>query len=385
MRSAPDTVSGRVSSRVRDPILWNDVTQLGKTVLAAVVAWVLATSVFDLPQSFLAPWAALLVVHATVYRTFSRGLRQVSAAVLGVVLAWAIGNALGLDTYAVMVVLAVGLMVGALPWFGEESTTVAATALVVLTTGFSDDDSMLVSRLLDTGIGIAVGLLVNLLVWPPLRRRTTITALDRIDDRIGDLVADIGETLESGCTDDDVGDWVDRTSVLDQEVDDAWALVRHAQESARMNPRRSAREVRDPREWRSLLQRMEQSIAEIRSMARTLGHDTSCRDDWDPRFRDCWIELLRDAGAAISAADPIPIRGTLDKLNELVDELGVRSPTPDLWPVYGGLIINLRNLLDAMEEVAVANPLGQPPLPFRVRRPGSAAPDRPPRRASRES
>ena len=50
-----------------------------------------------------------------------------------------------------------------------ETTTAAATALVVLTTGVSDDTSVLFSRLIDTGIGIAVGLLVNLLVWPPLR------------------------------------------------------------------------------------------------------------------------------------------------------------------------------------------------------------------------
>ena len=62
---------------------WTAVLQLVKTVVAAVVAWVLASQVFALPQAFLAPWAALLVVHATVYRTFSRGLRQVTGAVLG--------------------------------------------------------------------------------------------------------------------------------------------------------------------------------------------------------------------------------------------------------------------------------------------------------------
>ena len=84
--------------RAHDPVFWNDITQLLKTVLAAVLAWVLATEAFSLPQSFLAPWAALLVVHATVYRTFSHGLRQVTAAVVGVVLAWAVGNGLGLDT-----------------------------------------------------------------------------------------------------------------------------------------------------------------------------------------------------------------------------------------------------------------------------------------------
>jgi hypothetical protein len=63
--------------RLRDPVAWSDLIQLVKTVVAAVLAWVLATDVFGLPQAFLAPWAALLVVHATVYRTFSRGLRQV--------------------------------------------------------------------------------------------------------------------------------------------------------------------------------------------------------------------------------------------------------------------------------------------------------------------
>ena len=72
-------------SRLRDPLFWGDVVQLGKTVLAAVLAWVVAAELLDLSQPFLAPWAALLVVHATVYRTFSRGLQQVAAAVVAVV------------------------------------------------------------------------------------------------------------------------------------------------------------------------------------------------------------------------------------------------------------------------------------------------------------
>ena len=80
--------------RLHDPMSWTEWLQLVKTVVAAVIAWLLAERVFDLPQSFLAPWAALLVVHATVYRTFSRGLRQVTGAVLGVLLAWA-GRELG--------------------------------------------------------------------------------------------------------------------------------------------------------------------------------------------------------------------------------------------------------------------------------------------------
>ena len=36
------------------------------------------------------------------------------------------------------------------------------------------------------------------------------------------------------------------------------------------------------------------------------------------------------------------------------------------WPVYGALIINLRNIIDAMDVVAEANPIGGSRLPLRV-------------------
>ena len=362
---APEGRRARHRERWRDPVFWTDVTQLVKTVAAAVIAWVVATSVLDLPQSFLAPWSALLVVHATVYRTFSQGARQVGAAVLGVLVAWAVGNTLGLDPTAVAVALTLGLVIGSASWFTDEATTIAATALVVLTTGFSDDDSMLVSRLLDTGIGIAVGLLVNLTVWPPLRSRTAIAAMDAMDDRIGQLLVDMGEGLATGFSGDDVEAWIDRTRSLDEELDSAWALVRQAKESARMNPRRSASELRDPRQWVDLMHRMEQALADTRSMARTLAHALDVEQEWDAEARERYVEILRLGGAGIIEADPDEIHAARIRLDDLVGHLQVQAPGPELWPVYGGLIINLRNILAAMDEVARANPLQQPPLPFR--------------------
>jgi hypothetical protein len=38
--------------------------------------------------------------------------------------------------------------------------------------------------------------------------------------------------------------------------------------------------------------------------------------------------------------------------------------------VHGALIVNLRNMLDAMDEVAAANPMRPPPVPLRLGRPG---------------
>ena len=152
MASDATDARAQVRANLRDPVKWTEVLQLLKTVVAAVVAWILASQVFELPQAFLAPWAALLVVHATVYRTFSRGLRQVAGAVLGVLLAWVVGSYVGLSATGVSVLLVVGLLAGSVRWFRDESTAVAATGLIVLTTGFSTQDQVLVDRLFDTSI-----------------------------------------------------------------------------------------------------------------------------------------------------------------------------------------------------------------------------------------
>ena len=355
-------MEGSITGRMRDPIFWNGVTQLVKTVVAAVVAWVLAASTLDLPQPFLAPWSALLVVHATVYRTFSQGLRQVVATVAAVLLAALVGHLLGFDTVAVAVLLTLGLLLGSWRWFGTEATTVATTGLVVLTTGLTDDPQLL-ARLVDTGIGVAVGMLVNLSVWPPLLRRTAIEAMNRIDDRVGELLQDIGSALESGCEEADVEEWVDRTRDIDADLDRAWALVRQARESARMNPRRQARQFRDPRQWHGLLHRTEQAVAETRSMARTLTGPAGQRDAWDAPFADRWTALVTRAGRAIADADAEAIFDVRRELDALVADLG-EYPASAQWPVQGALVINLRNILDAMDEVALASPLDEPPRPL---------------------
>ena len=106
-------------------------------------------------------------------------------------LAFAAGALLGLSALVVGTVVLVGLLAGSVRGLRAETTTAAATALVVLTTGYSDDGGMLVARLLDTGIGIVVGLLVNLFVWPPLRDRSAAHLIGAIDDRIGALLCDI--------------------------------------------------------------------------------------------------------------------------------------------------------------------------------------------------
>jgi uncharacterized membrane protein YgaE (UPF0421/DUF939 family) len=347
-----------IIEKLRDPVVWSRVAQASKIVLAAVLAWVLVTDVVGLSQSFLAPWAAILVVQATVYRTFSTGVREVVAAVAGVLIAWTVGTTLGLGPLPVALAVGLGLIIGAMPWFGSDHTSTAATALIVLTTGSSTQGVFLVDRLADTGIGVGVGLLVNLLVWPPLQRRSTVAAIDQIDDKVGDLLVDMAAGLEQGEVADQVHGWIERTRQLDDELDQAWALVRQARESARMNPRRSARGLRDPREWNRLLLRLEQGVAESRSLARTIA---LAKDGVDPSFRRRWTVALREAGEAIQDADAERLETVRETIRALAD--AGPSEHADRWPVEGAALINLRNITESFAMVTEANPLGRPPLP----------------------
>ena len=347
----------RVRGRLHDPLTWVEVLQLLKTVAAAVIAWVIAVDVLSLPQSFLVPWAALLVIHATVYRTLARGLQQAAAAVIGVLLAFAVDALLGVDWISLALVLLIGLAAGQLRPLRAEWSTAAATALVVLLAGYSGDGSMLLARLADTFVGIAVGLIVNLAVWPPLRDRGAARRIDALDDRLGALLGEMAAELRADDDGPDTDRWVERTRELDHEIDAAWADIRHASESGRMNLRRhAARRVADARELGEILVGLEQAVADTRSMARTIGR-AGGPVTWEPRFRDGWVAVLDRAATAVRRADPElagRVRDDLDAVaNRLPDDDGARP----IRPAQGALVLNLLNIVDAMAPVSAIQPI----------------------------
>jgi uncharacterized membrane protein YccC len=347
--------------RLRDPVTWASVSQLLKTAAAVVIAWVLSVRVFHVAQPFLAPWAALLTVHATVFGTLRRGLQQAAASVLGVLFAFGAGHLFGVNALSLSAAVLCGLIVGSLRGLRAETTTAAATALVVLTTGYGDNGGMLVGRLLDTGIGIAVGLLVNLLVWPPLRDRGAARQINAIGEKIGALLGDIALQLQEGSDRPEAEAWIASSDELDDDIDRAWKILEQARESGRMNPRPAAHvRMRAADGFGDILTRLAQAVAETRSMARTIGLARTPPSQWDPRFRQPWLELLRRAGATAASADVDALRAARDDLEAFADELPVGELPDGFWPVTGALLVNLRNILEALDIVTEARPVEVP-------------------------
>ena len=311
---------------MRDPAGVVDLVQILKTALAAGLAWWVATDLLHLEQAFLAPWAAVLVVHSTVYRTVSRGTQQVAATFLAVFLAYLFGTLLGVGPWSLGLVVLVGFLLGKIPWLRDEATTIATTGLVVLATD-SMAETQLLGRLLDTSVGVLVGLAVNLVVWPPLRDRAAWSQADQIPHDLAGVLREMADGLGADLEPADVDQWVRGCREVDLRIDRAWQLLYQARESGRLNPRRSRPTgVTDLGERLHLL---EQAVADTLSIARTVATSAENETEWDEQFREP-VEAARPPPrpTVSTTATPQPSRWSAVELADFARGSGRRDRCP---------------------------------------------------------
>jgi hypothetical protein len=74
-----------------------------------------------------------------------------------------------------------------------------------------------------------------------------------------------------------------------------------------------------------ILERVEDAVAETRSMARTLRLASVRPEGWHPSFRTQWLELLQRAGDAISGADRDALEAARADLDAFAGKLAVHD------------------------------------------------------------
>jgi len=333
-------------AEVRTPIL-----QAVKAAIAVAAAWALADTWLQLQQPFLAPWAALLTVHATVFRSVKGGAQIIVASFLGILLSFAAVQVIGYGTLALALSVLVGLAVSNVRGLRTEGVTVATTALFVLTAGYAQNETILMHRFADTLLGVGVGLVVNMLVVPPLDHGLAERQRDLVTTRLGRLLLRMADEMSHTAREEQAEAWVQETREIDRDLDRAEELLRFSAESHRWNPRRRvSRRVADVEAGEIELVRLEDAVARARSIARIVGEAVATSAEWDPRFREPWLALLHEAGVRATDWDP-----SLDELSnrvgELTDELsGVELPGR-FWPVYGALLQSLDVIIMVVDEV----------------------------------
>lgn len=360
----------RLREQARRPEVTTDLLQIFKGVVAATAAWWFSLAVLDSMLPFLAPWTALLTVHATVHRSLSRGVQTTVASAIGVGLSFLIGAYLGVSVWTFALAMLVGLAGARLSWIRDEGVAIATTAIFVLGSGFSEQQPLLLDRILEVGVGVGIGVLVNLLIIPPLRERQAARHVDRINRRMGDMLTDMADEFSSSWETDEADSWRRETELMSDELETAWQSVRFARESRRSNPRyrlRNSPHLGDRGsgsgrrvDYEEILQRVDEGISHLRHLARTLYEAAYSEGAWDERFRERWAAIVRDAGHAIADPDA-NVDPITDRLDALAREMATDQDLPEeTWPLYGSLLSSVRHIAMIVDDVASAREAREP-------------------------
>jgi len=254
------------------------------------------------------------------------------------------------------VALLVALLTSRLGVLRAEGMTIATTVLFVLTTGYDQQEAMLGERILATGLGIGAGVLVNLVVLPPLNNRTAAEHVDAIDRRIARALIHMARSIREEEA-PDVGTCVEETREIDTQLDRAWEIVVLSRESLRFNPRRR-RLGTDPdaATYEEVLHRIEDGVAELRSIARTVQEASESVGDWDDDFRGRWADLLEDIGHDVGSPK-WEVSHLLDDIDGLCRDLSIGTLEGTYWPTYGSLLVSARNIVRVIDDVASSQPV----------------------------
>ncbi|GAA2043492.1 aromatic acid exporter family protein [Yaniella flava] len=355
MPTGTSRLNKRLLVWLKQPETLTDLLQVTKTVIAATAAWAIVALWWGSEIAFLAPWTAMLTVHATVYRSFSSGIQSTLASAIGLTLSFVVGHFLGVSLATFALALFVGLVAARLNWIRDEGMAIVTTVIFVLASDYQDQEHLMVDRFAEVAIGVAMGIIVNLLIVPPLRNQQAQRYVNHASERMGNILVTMSAELSDSWNTDEVHEWLTEMESMSDELDSAWQIVRFARESERGNPRRlrpwtrrSQQQHYDEnadRSYEEILQSMDEGVSHLSHLARTLRDATYQQGAWDTGFRKEWVKLLHETGDALGDTD-----ATLEPLFDRLDEIALKfSHEDDLpargWPVYGSLLTSLRHII----------------------------------------
>ncbi|MFJ6941036.1 aromatic acid exporter family protein [Streptomyces sp. NPDC101132] len=357
-----------VRDRRREPV----VVQALRSTLAAVVAYVVALRLSSEPAPLTAPLTALLVVQVTLYSTLTTGIRRMNSVVAGVLIAIGFSALVGLSWWSLGLLILASLLVGHLVRVDEFVPEVAISAMLVLGVTRVADTAW--DRILETLIGAAVGLLVNLVVAPPVWVGPAGEAITGLAARMSRLLVHMGEAPIAAGT-GDVGRAAARLHEarrLDNDIAHVDAALRQAEDSLRLNPR-----VREGLLFRLVLRTgldtLEICAVVLRVACRTLTDMAQARpaDQHGPELPPGTHQALRGvlehtAVAVVSFAELISaqVSSNAEEAEERLSyELAVARASrdrfavllwavvrehPAQWQLYGALLAEIDRVLDEL-------------------------------------
>jgi Aromatic acid exporter family member 1 len=344
-----------------DPPGWRTL----KTTLAAVLAYLLAVWLLgDQPQPLLAPLTALLVAQLTIFETVKSSVERVGSVVAGVLVAMLLSKVFGLTWWSLGIVILVSLVIGLLLRLGDHTLEVPISAMLVLAvTGQAGTAA--VDRITETLIGAATGVVVSLLLRPPMYVQPAGDAIGELAADMAELLSAMGVELTEGWSGEQARAWEDRARDLDRPLRAARVALARGEESLRLNPRQ--RRVREgASSLRAALAALEHSAVQVRGITldlADLAEAVESRGQAEPELLVALGALLVELGGGVAAfgqlvapevagppREAVPLHIALEIARthrDVLAELMLVDARSDLelWHIQGSLLANVDRML----------------------------------------
>lgn len=336
---------------------------------AATASYAVALALSPNSRPVLAPLTALLVVQVTLFSIVRSSAQRVVSVVLGVVVAVAFSDVVGLTWWSLGLLIATAIVIGMLLRLGDHLLEVPISAMLVLAVGGAE--TVATGRIAETLIGAGVGALVNVVFPPAVQTRSAGAAVETFAADLARLLESAGADLAEGVTEAQAEQWLEDARSLTRGVPQIHREVLQAQESRRLNVR--ALGTRDAAaSLRGGLYSLENSAVAVRSMFRSVADGVrahpSAESELAEELRLAFSVLLQDVATALRSfgrlvraearamegEEEAELADALDALREArvrATELLLVDPRDDvaLWELNSAMLSTVERLLRELD------------------------------------
>lgn len=234
--SAARSSAGRLGRLVQPSVRTSRLVLAAKTAIAAGIAWTVGHLLPDVDQySYYAPLGALIAMMPTLMGSLRSAGQTILGLGIGVLLAWAVILSPLPGFLSVALAVGLGVVLAGIRGLGAGGDYVPIAALFMLVIGGANPDEFSAGYLLQMGLGMLVGVIVNVAVLPPLWLRESSEAIGSLRRRLAEILSEVARGVEEGA--DDLGTSLEHVDALERAVRETGSLVADAAESRRLNVR----------------------------------------------------------------------------------------------------------------------------------------------------
>ena len=353
--SPPHRWARNVSRAVSATLLWPRLQLALKAALAAGIAFGIAPympgSAAEYP--YYAPLGALVAMYENVAGSMRQGLQTLVGLAIGVGLAFMLFSLGSPTPLTVAVVMGLGVILAGLPKIGSGRDWIPTAALLVLLVGGHNPDTFSFGYLFQMGVGVTVGIAVNLLVFPPLHFRAAALSIAELRQALAQQLWDMGKALKENWPPEHQ-DWSRRSDALAAHARSVRLAVEKADASRQANPRRRLHPRDMDLDYRNLrdLERLTfhvQDVTQVLSDVIWAGDNPFVIPDADAAPLGDAVASVGDVLRAMEEEQPERQAELVDSadaaINQLTNELAAQHRSTDAPSAVESILVSLHRML----------------------------------------